>query len=183
MDIKKEASIPGCQIEKIKEIYKKSGIYIRPDEFEKMEITDFGLGDFFSIGLGVIIYVNTERVCAKELAMTPYQICPQHKHPHIEGRPGKEETFRCRWGEVYLYVEGEASKDIKGIIPDKYLQKFSVFHEILLKPGDQYTLQPDTWHWFEGGPEGAVLSEFSTHSFDEGDIFYDEDIERMAVDN
>ena len=148
-----------------------------------MEITDFGLNDFLCIGLGVIIYVNTKRVCAKELAMTPFQICPQHKHPDIMKNPGKEETFRCRWGEVYLYIDGSTTKNIKAVIPEKYSEKFSVFHEILLKPGDQYTLSPDTGHWFQGGPQGAVLSEFSTHSYDDGDIFYDKNIERVALDN
>lgn len=168
---------------KIIEIYKKSNIYVKPEEFEKMEITDFGLNDFLCIGLGVIIYVNTERVCAKELAMTPFQICPQHKHPDIMKNPGKEETFRCRWGEVYLYIDGSSTKNIKGVIPEKYSERFNAFHEIILKPGDQYTLSPNTWHWFQGGPQGAVLSEFSTHSYDVGDIFYDKNIERLALDN
>jgi D-lyxose ketol-isomerase len=168
---------------KIIEIYKESNIYVRPDEFEKMEITDFGLGDFSNIGLGIIIYVNTDKVCAKELAIAPYQVCPQHRHPEVEGKTGKEETFRCRWGEVYLYVEGKQSKNIKAVIPDKYLDRFNVFKEIILKPGEQYTLPPNTWHWFQGGPEGAILSEFSTHSYDAGDIFYDKNIERVPVDN
>ncbi len=168
---------------KIIEIYKKSNIYIKPGEFKKMEITDFGLEDFFNIGLGVIIYINTNKVCAKELAMTPFQICPQHKHPDISNSPGKEETFRCRWGEVYLCVEGKKTGNGKVIIPKNYPEKFDVFHEIVLKPGDQYTLSPGIWHWFQSGPQGAVLSEFSTHSHDDGDIFYDEDIERVAVDN
>nr|MBC8388605.1 D-lyxose/D-mannose family sugar isomerase [Actinomycetota bacterium] len=53
----------------------------------------------------------------------------------------------------------------------------------ILKPGNQYTLEPDTWHWFQGGENGAVLSEFSTHSYDARDIFYDKKIERVAVDN
>ena len=168
---------------KVIEIYKRSNIYIRPEEFKNMEITDFGMGDFFNIGLGIIIYANTDRVCAKELAMTPFQMCPQHKHPDILKSPGKEETFRCRWGEVYLHVEGKKTENIKAVIPKNYLDKFTVFHEIVLKPGDQYTLSPDTWHWFQAGPNGAVLSEFSTHSYDAGDIFHDKDIERVAVDN
>jgi D-lyxose ketol-isomerase len=168
---------------KIIEIYKKSQIYFKPSEFKKMEITDFGLGDFYNIGLAVIIYVNTERVCAKELAMTPYQICPQHRHPDIGDNSGKQETFRCRWGEVYLYIEGDPTKDIKGKIPENYRDRIDVFNEIVLKPGDQYTLDPDMWHWFQAGPEGAVLSEFSTHSYDDGDIFYDNKILRIAVDN
>ena len=169
--------------DKIIGIYRRSSIYIKPEEFKKMEITDFGLGDFLNIGLGVIIYVNTDRVCAKELAMMPFQICPQHRHPEISGSPGKEETFRCSWGEVYINIEGKKTSNGKSLIPKKYREKFNVFHEIVLKQGDQYTLSPDTWHWFQSGSEGAVLSEFSTHSYDAGDIFFDKDIKRVSIDN
>ena len=38
---------------------------------------------------------------------------------------------------------------------------------------------PGTRHWFVGGPEGAVVSEFSTPSFDEMDVFTDPRIERI----
>ncbi len=164
-------------------IYRNSKMVFTEEEFKTMELTDFGLGDFYNIGLGIIIYVNTERVCAKELTLTPYQVCPQHLHPDIKGNPGKEETFRCRWGEVYLYISGPETKNIKAKIPKRYEDSFNIFNEIILKPGDQYTLLPNTWHWFQGGPRGAVLSEFSTHSYDAGDIFYDKDIERAGVDN
>jgi D-lyxose ketol-isomerase len=163
--------------------FKKSRMFFRDEEFNSMEITDFGLGDFLNIGLGLIIYVNTKRVCAKEIALLSYQICPQHMHPDINDQPGKEETFRCRWGEVYLYIPGPKTEIIKGKIPKSYYDKFNVFHEVILKPGDQYTIAPRTWHWFQAGPDGAVISEFSTHSFDEGDIFFDKNIKRIAVDN
>jgi len=43
--------------------------------------------------------------------------------------------------------------------------------EIVLFPGDQHTIPPDTLHWFQAGDEGAVVSEFSTRSRDETDIF------------
>jgi D-lyxose ketol-isomerase len=49
----------------------------------------------------------------------------------------------------------------------------------VLHPGDQYTLMPDTPHWFQAGPEGAVVSEFSTRSTDEADQFRDPRIKRM----
>jgi D-lyxose ketol-isomerase len=75
--------------------------------------------------------VNTERVAAKELAMFPRQICPEHRHPPFDGTPGKEETFRCRVGTVY-------------------------------------------------GDEGAIVSEFSTRSRDDLDIFSDPRIERAT---
>jgi D-lyxose ketol-isomerase len=50
-----------------------------------------------------------------------------------------------------------------------------------LRPGEQYTLPPHTLHWFQAGPEGAIVSEFSTKSRDDLDIFTDERIARMPV--
>jgi D-lyxose ketol-isomerase len=163
-------------------ICKRSKIFFTDKEFDNMEITDLGLNDFYRIGISIIVYVNTERICAKELILTPYQICPQHLHPDIDNNPGKEETFRCRWGEVYLYVPGTETRNIRGKIPEIYKSEFNVFNEIILKPGDQYTLKPNTWHWFQGGKQGAVMSEFSTHSYDVGDIFYDNKIKRTPGD-
>src|ERR1035437_3190671 len=53
------------------------------------------------------VYVNTDRCCAKELALLPRQTCPEHRHPQLgRNNPGKEETFRCRWGTIWLYVPG-----------------------------------------------------------------------------
>lgn len=37
---------------------------------------------------------------------------------------------------------------------------------------------PDTLHWFQGGREGAVVSELSTTSHDDTDIFTDTRIVR-----
>ena len=100
--------------------------------------------------------------------------------PAVAGEPGKEETFRCRWGQVYLYLPGTPAKSPKGKVPADKSEYFTVWHEIILNPGDQYTLAPDTLHWFQGGPEGAVVSEFSTTSRDEFDLFTDPEIQRVA---
>jgi len=161
-------------------IENKAGLILTAKEKSEIEIADFGLGEFEKIGLGVVVYVNTERVCAKELAMLPYQICPEHIHPPVHGVPGKEETFRCRWGEVYLYVPGEKTPNPKGKVPAGREPYFTVWHEIILKPGEQYTLMPHTLHWFQAGPEGAVVSEFSTRSTDENDQFTDPEIQRAT---
>src|SRR5665213_3787601 len=91
--------------------FQEGGILITEREKTEIEIADFGLSDFASIGLGVLVYVNTDRVCAKELAMWPGQTCPEHRHPTINDVPGKEETFRCRAGSVYVYVPGEPTKN------------------------------------------------------------------------
>src|SRR4030043_25342 len=57
---------------------------------------------------------------------------------------------------------------------DRYCAK-----EIVLLPGDQYTLPPDTLHWFQAGDKGAILSEFSSKSLDEHDIWTDSRLRRL----
>jgi len=159
------------------ELYERAGIVLTPEEKKAIEVADFGLSDLKNLGLEIVVYVNTKRICAKELAMFPRQTCAEHLHPTINGKLGKEETFRCRWGTVYLYVPGEKTAKPHAILP-KGSEYFTVWHEIVLKPGYQYTLYPDTLHWFQSGDQGAVVSEFSTRSTDELDIFTDSRIIR-----
>jgi D-lyxose ketol-isomerase len=156
-------------------------IVLSDEEKKAIEVSDFGLSSLEETGLEDIVFVNTERCCSKELVLFPHQTCPQHRHPPIGQNPGKEETFRCRWGEVYLYVEGEPAKNPVAKPPKGREKNYTVWHEINLKPGMQYTLYPNTWHWFQGGPDGAIVSEFSTSSVDEQDIFMDPEIKRTTV--
>lgn len=158
------------------EYFEKAGIVLTEDEKSRIEVADFGLGDLEKSGLQLLTYVNTERVCAKELVMTPFQTCPEHTHPRIGDYPGKEETFRCRYGTVYIYTDGEPTTDCKVKPPEGV---YTVFNETILNPGDQFTLKPDTKHWFKAGEKGAVVSEFSTASFDDEDIFTDPAISRI----
>jgi D-lyxose ketol-isomerase len=158
--------------------FEKAHIALTEKEKMQLEIADFGLAQIEEIGLEVITYLNTERCCSKELALFPGQTCPEHRHPPVAGGPGKEETFRCRWGEAYIYVEGAPVAKPRAKITHGREKYFTVFHEIILHPGEQYTLTPNILHWFQAGPEGAIVSEFSTTSRDEADIFTDPDIKR-----
>lgn len=158
------------------EFYKKANIILTEREKQNIEVADFGKGMVRDVGLQLVVYVNTDRVCAKEMVLLPGQTCPEHKHIPTNGMAGKEETFRCRYGEVYLYVSGDKNTDsIKAKLPPSNV---TVFHEIILKSGEQYTIMPETLHWFQAGPDGAVISEFSTHSTDETDVFTDKEIKR-----
>lgn len=159
----------------------RAGIVLTEEEANSIEVADFGLNELESTGLELVVYVNTERVCAKELVLFPRQTCPEHRHPPIGTQPGKEETFRCRWGTVYLYVEGEATTNQTARLPIGWESTYTVRHEIVLHPGQQYTIAPDTLHWFQAGDEGAIVSEFSTRSRDEFDIFTDPQIRRATI--
>lgn len=156
----------------------RAGIAITDEEAANIEIADFGLGRLEAEGLQIVVYVNNDRYCAKELVMFPRQTCSEHKHPPVYGRPGKQETFRVRKGVVYLYVPGEPAAQPKCKPPSDY---FTVWHEIELHPGEQYTLAPETLHWFQAGDEGAIVSEFSSPSVEEADIFTDPNVKRIPV--
>ncbi len=162
-----------------REVLDNLGVALTPAERENIEVADFGLNDLERTGLELVVYVNNDRYCAKELVLFPHQTCPEHRHPPVGDDPGKMETFRCRAGKVWLYVEGEPTTSPQAQIPEGDEAYYTVFHEIELNPGEQYTIPPNTLHWFQAGPEGAVVSEFSSTSRDELDIFTDPRIERI----
>lgn len=161
------------------EILARVGIVLTPKERENIEVVELGLGELEQTGLQIVVYVNTDRYCAKELVLFPRQTCPQHRHPPVGNDQGKMETFRCRWGKVWLYVEGEPRATPQARIPMGSEPYYTVFHEIELHPGEQYTIPPNTWHWFQAGDDGAIVSEFSSTSRDEFDIFIDPRIKRI----
>lgn len=159
--------------------YEKAHIVLTDEEKRNIEVADFGLQDIEQTGLQLVVYVNTERVCAKEMVLFPHQTCPEHRHPDRDGTPGKEETFRCRFGRVYLYVSGESTGSPHCNLPKGSERYYTVWNEIELNPGKQYTIHPNTLHWFQAGDEGAVVSEFSTNSDDASDVFTDIRIKRI----
>jgi len=158
-----------------------AGIAITDAERERIEVSDFGLSELERTGLQLLVYVNTDRVCAKELVLLPHQTCPEHRHVSVGQEQGKEETFRCRKGTVYLYVEGEPTPDPKAKPSRQERGVYTAWHEVVLHAGDQHTIYPDTLHWFQAGPEGAIVTEFSTRSTDQHDVFTDPDIARITI--
>ena len=163
------------------EVFNQANVVLSEEERQNIEIADFGLNKLESTGLQLVTYINTDKVCAKDLVLLPNQTCPEHRHPPRSFDDGKEETFRCIYGKVYLYVEGEETKNPQVSPPAKDEEYYTVKKEIVLHPGDQYTIYPNTLHWFKAGSEGAVVSEFSTKSTDEDDIFTDPRINRIPT--
>lgn len=157
------------------------GVVLTEEERANVEVADMGLCELAKSGLQLITYINNERYCAKDLVLMPGQTCPEHRHPPLSpSNPGKMETFRCRSGVVYLYVEGEPAPNPACKPPAGSEPYYSVFHEVRLMPGEQYTIPPNTLHWFQAGPDGAIVSEFSSASHDDSDIFTDPRIRRDA---
>ncbi len=158
-----------------------AGIQITSAESAAIEVADLQLNRLSIEGLQLLTYFNDARYCAKELVLFPRQTCPEHRHPPVHGDAGKQETFRCRNGVVYLYVEGPRTHPIQARIPEAGVPFYTVFHEHILHPGDQHTIPPNTLHWFQAGPEGAIVSEFSSTSRDAFDVFTNPNIRRATV--
>lgn len=105
--------------EQVNELFKSSGMIFSKEELKNIEYADFGLGQIEIEGLNLIIYINNDRYCAKEMVLIPNQVCPEHRHPNRNDIPGKKETFRCRQGEVFLFVEGEDNEMVSNVkIPE-----------------------------------------------------------------
>lgn len=157
-----------------------AGLRLTSEEKEAIEVVDFGLNILEEVGAQIVVYVNTGRVCAKEIVLFPNQTCAEHRHPPFDGTPGKEETFRVRTGVVFLHVEGDLTPDPKAHPAREDRGVYTAAREIVLSPGEQFTVPPDTLHWFQAGPEGAIVSEFSTQSRDDLDVFTDPEISRAT---
>ncbi|MCC7388327.1 MAG: D-lyxose/D-mannose family sugar isomerase [Phycisphaerales bacterium] len=157
----------------------RAGIVLTDAELASIEVADMGLGRFETEGIGVVVYINNDRYCAKELVMLPGQTCPEHRHPPVGADPGKQETFRVRTGLVYLHVEGEPTPAPRAAPPADRAAFYTAAREIVLRPGEQFTIPPDTLHWFQAGPEGAIVSEFSSTSRDGLDNFTDPAVRRV----
>ena len=163
------------------EILAKTGLALRQDELDAMEVADFGLSELEISGAQILTLVDTGQIAAKLLVLFPHQTEPEHTHLRIGSYAGKEETIRCAWGELYLYTPGEAAPLPKCRPPAHRQETYTVRHEIILGPGEQVTLEPNTPHWFQAGPQGAVIWSFSTKAVDGKDGFTDPDIVRQTI--
>jgi len=159
-----------------RKMFVESGILLRPAELEAIFVEDFGLGEFERIGLSLVQTVDTPAINLRLLALLPEQLCPEHRHCPQGDYAGKEETFRCQWGEVYLYVPGEATPEPKATPPAHRRPHFTSWHEVVLRPGEQHTVPPGTLHWFQAGPKGAVVWTFCSRIAIGADRFTDPEI-------
>jgi D-lyxose ketol-isomerase len=159
-----------------REQFVQSGALLRPDELDRIFVEDFSLGDFDRIGLAILQVVDAPAVNVRLYAMRPHQLCPEHRHRPQGDYAGKEETFRCQWGTLYVCLPGDPTQNPRVAPPANRRDHFTVWNETVLRPGDQLTSPPDTLHWFQAGPEGAVVWAFCSRVVPGRDEFTDPDI-------
>jgi D-lyxose ketol-isomerase len=159
----------------------QSGLAVQPQEIEAMETADFGLGELEQTGCQIVTLIHTERMVVKVLVLLPGQILPEHRHPPLGDYPGKEETIRCQWGEVFVFTPGKALQAPSARLPEQRRHTYTARQEHRLLPGEQLVLPPNTPHWFQGGSPGAVFWSFTTRAVDLADIFSDPAVSRPTV--
>ncbi len=162
------------------DLIERAGIFITPEEKEKIVAADFGLNQLRTEGVEILTLFETSRLAAKILVLFPFQTEPEHWHPTVGTDPGKEEVIRSLWGDLYFYVPGEANLK-QGFIVEGKNHCYTMRHEIHLKPGEQLVLPPGTKHWFQAGASGAVMYSFSTTVRDVLDQFSDPGVVRETV--
>jgi D-lyxose ketol-isomerase len=163
------------------QLLRRTGLALRAAELATIAVADFGLSELPLTGAQILTLLDTEEIAVKLIALFPEQTLPEHRHPPLGDYPGKAETLRCEWGAVYLYRPGPAVSDPLGHPPAHRLETYTVWHEIVLHPGEQVTLAPNTRHWFQAGPQGCVVWSFSSRAVDVQDIFTDPEIERVTA--
>lgn len=141
-------------------VERKAGFVLSQAERDSIQVVVFR--DFSYSAVAAIDLVMHARYGARLIIWLPNQMMVEHWHPDVDGNPGKEETFRVLWGRVYAYRQGDPSAGAHARIARGEEQAFTSRHEVVLDPGEQWTLGPHERHWFVAGPEGAVALEISS---------------------
>ena len=162
---------------------KRAGLILRDEEIERIEIADFGSSRLRQIGAQILTLEANAWVSIKVLILMPWQLEPQHRHPpcEVEQYPGKTEVLRSQWGELYHYGEGPQAPRPRARPGQDDRRYLTVWNETILRPADQIVVPPNTWHWFQAGPEGAVVWTISSKATDAVDQWSDPRVVRKTV--
>src|SRR6266566_9132968 len=63
--------------ERVTQTLAQAGFLLTSQEQTQIEVVDFGLSELERTGLQLVVYINNDRYCAKELIMIPRQTCAQ----------------------------------------------------------------------------------------------------------
>jgi D-lyxose ketol-isomerase len=157
------------------ELVRRSGISVSDEEFERMTVVDFGLGDLRSEGVQLIDIVRTDLLRVTVLVLLPHQTLPQHCHPSYDGLPGKEENIRAVWGTLRVYTPGVPTMRHGRLVQGKE-QYYTARHETVLAPGESMVVDAGVHHWFQAGPEGSVSFGFYNRVDESRNVFSDPNV-------
>jgi D-lyxose ketol-isomerase len=154
------------------ELIRKVDFPLTEADWAELKVNDFGLGDLRNEGFVFADLLRTDRVRVTLLILLPHQTLPEHLHPPYADEAGKEETLRCLWGETRIYVPGDPNNpNIR--VPQGKETWYTSRHEVVIRPGEQFSVSPGLAHWFQGGPEGAVNLAFQNRVNEDHNVFTD----------
>ena len=145
-----------------------------PGMREKINVTDYNVGNFAKLGLSSLTFVNNEKdqYMLMELFVLPGQMLGEHRHIAASGNPAKMEGWLVKYGKSYIAGIGENNRDQfpQVVIPKEHWNgKVSSNNIIESNPGDFAQLkEKGSYHWQFGGPEGAILAEVANVHTAEG---------------
>ena len=155
-------------------LIRASGFILSDEEQQELAVNDMGLGNIRKEGLVFVDILRSARLRVTVLVLLPNQTLPQHTHPPYAQEIGKEETLRVLYGQTRVYAPGpENTPEI--LIPAGKEAYYTARHEILLNKGEQYTIDPNIEHWFQGGPNGSVNLTFQNRVDETKNVFDDPD--------
>jgi len=145
---------------------------------ERFWVMDFGLGDFSSVGMGGIFWLNDKEhgYFGHEIYLLPFQMIPEHAHVEAEGKPAKHEYWQVRNGSIYNFGEGGSKDDKLPVeLPKSQLDANAItaFNCVELKavpgPGGEAGLNRlGAFHFMMGGPEGTIVTEYASYHSGDG---------------
>ncbi len=159
-------------IEMAQSLVLRSGFPIGEAELKTLQTNDFGLNNFEHEGFVFTDLLRTPFVRMTLMVFLPGQTLPQHKHPPHEDSPGKEESVRTLWGQFKVYVEGDSHRQDL-VFPESKEPYYTARKETVLEVNEQFSVPPDTAHWFQAGPEGAVVLAVQNRVNEDYNQFYD----------
>ena len=151
-------------------LMKYHGYPVYPEMKEKVWASDYGTGQFATLGLGARMWMNNvkDRYMLMDLFLMPGQMLPEHWHLDGEGKdagnPAKLEGWLIRYGLSYVVGIGEdnlakVAPDI--VIPKCHMDgKTTTAHCVKATPGTFVPLaEVKSRHWQFAGPDGAIITE------------------------
>lgn len=142
---------------------KYHGYPVFPGFAENLWVSDYGVGEFTTLGLAAYLFVNNveDRYMMLDIFSLPGQMLPEHWHVEGEGNPVKREGWLVRWGMTHVVGIGEPNLSDAVVIPKCHWNgKATTEHEVVANPGMFVPLaKVGTRHWQLAGPEGAIVTE------------------------
>lgn len=146
-------------------LFKQLGYPVNAAIKGKLWVTDFALGRFADVGLGVIVWHGDEKhnYSGLDAFLLPGQMIPEHWHVKLGKIPAKMEAWLVRSGEIYAYAEGTPTAKMKAKLTEADRANITAKCERVLRVGEIASLsRPLEKHWMQAGPQGAIFTEFST---------------------